>query len=95
MCSVSTALKFRQSAEELLLSSFEAFLLLELPFLLGVQLPEVLCCMGQDGHFRGLGRLQTRDLIPQGQETGPQVVPPLSLKEIVVPSAVSVLSVRV
>lgn len=77
------------------MADFESFLLLELPFLLDVQLHEVLCCMGQDGHLWGLGRLQTWDLIPQGEETGPEIISPLSLEEVVIPPAVSVLCVRV
>ena len=60
-----------------------------------VQLEKVLCRLGQDGHLGSLGRLyQARDLIPQCQEAGAKVVPPLPLQEVVVLPAVSVLSVR-
>lgn len=91
--SISGPLELRQPPQQLLMSAFESFLLLELPSLLGVQLVQVLCGVGQNGYFRSLRGLESWDLVSQSQEAGAQVVPPLPLQEVVVLTAVGVVCV--
>lgn len=55
--SISGPLEFRQFPQQLLMSAFESFLLLQLPSLLVVQLIQVFCGVGQNSHFRSLGCL--------------------------------------
>lgn len=55
--SISGPFELRQPSQQLLISALESFLFLHFPLLLVMQFVQVLCGMGQDGHFWSLGRL--------------------------------------
>ena len=88
------ATEVRDSLLQLLLPTPELSFLRSHPLLGSHQGLQVFQGLAQDHYFGGLGAGgQGRDLVPQGQEPGTEVIPPFTLQEVMVLPLGHVLSV--
>lgn len=92
---LSGVFELSQPLQELELLGLQLFPLQSLLLLAGMELLKVFCGPCQDGYFGGFGAVgQPWDLVPQREEARAQVVPPLSLQEVVRLTFVRVLTIR-